>query len=1181
MKKQILGVLLALTLLLGCVTLSGTAFAATGDTFTVDGITYKILSTDSIAVTHSGTALGTYSGNITIPANVEYQGVAYNVTKIDSDAFAKCANLAGINIPDSILDIGSYAFSNCTNLTDINLPNSITTIQESAFRGCSSLRSIIIPEHILSIQPHLFENCINLEFVTLPENLLGISNYSFSNCKNLTSINIPSNIISIGEAAFWGCPKLTSFIIPNKVTVINDDVFGNCTNLSFVSIPNGVNAIGNSAFMKCTNLASISIPDSVTTIDAYAFDNCINLTSIDLPNSISTIGSGAFTYCTGLSTITLPDNLTSISSYTFQDCINLKTAYIPESVTSIDTEAFIDCTNLTDIYFNGLRAQWNLVVLGESAIPEGVTIHCLDDEEIEIPNTPNILKPVISSVTNETDGILVSWTKPLLIEGEKEGLADGYEVLRKTADSDYEIIYRLDLNGDTSAGFSYTDINVEPGITYIYTVRAFAGDNLGTYYEGVSIIRSLLSIDTLYVLNADGLFPLNTVANIDLCLNEPLPKKYYEEINNEYNQARYLGKAQLLWKNQILLTITDIIYTNNMTDSILTLNITAQADSLNIPPNETLTVRLLAPDENILDTAICKTSFQRWQLLNYAENTPKEWLYEIYGKSKGNQILKKWPQPGSGGVCFGMATSVSLINNDDIDIELFQDVAILDEANRTTKINSSFADTADELIQKCNLLQKKDSVQEQLENHKHDYEGLLRATKAYLGESTVTTNSMPIVWINDDNNTHALAVYNYNLPENGNDLLLKVYDCNVPYSTENLIIKNFASDKNVLWTFKPGGYNDITSTSSKFLTYYVPSGTANILGDTIKHSLLTLKTSPLYNAALNELGNRGADVIPILPSCEASGTETVATQDDYAQVWISGKDTFTLEGQDAFTITDDFASYTMSAQSSSFTFSTTDQKTIEQTAVTGDDVSISCDYITEDDTVVTVHYEGTADKPVILQKTDDDKVIIKNANDGKVTITYDKNNDGTVEESYTHDITKQDGNNLQITADGDNKPSYKNPSSGGSSGGSSSSGSSSGSSSAGNTVNNKPSVTAPDNAMLFLDVPDTAYYYNPVLWALEHNITSGVSADKFAPEQTCTRGQVVSFLWRAMGRPEPTCTANPFSDVTTADYFYKPVLWAYENNITSGISADKFAPEQTCTRGQVVSFLYRCLVKQI
>ena len=111
----------------------------------------------------------------------------------------------------------------------------------------------------------------------------------------------------------------------------------------------------------------------------------------------------------------------------------------------------------------------------------------------------------------------------------------------------------------------------------------------------------------------------------------------------------------------------------------------------------------------------------------------------------------------------------------------------------------------------------------------------------------------------------------------------------------------------------------------------------------------------------------------------------------------------------------------------------------------------------------------------------------------------------------------------------------------------------------------------------FTDVKKGDYFFDPVLWALNHDpqITDGTTDTTFSPADTCTRGQVVTFLWRAMGCEEPANKTNPFSDVKDSDYFYKAVLWAVEKGITDGTSDTTFSPADPCTRAHVVTFLWR------
>ena len=117
----------------------------------------------------------------------------------------------------------------------------------------------------------------------------------------------------------------------------------------------------------------------------------------------------------------------------------------------------------------------------------------------------------------------------------------------------------------------------------------------------------------------------------------------------------------------------------------------------------------------------------------------------------------------------------------------------------------------------------------------------------------------------------------------------------------------------------------------------------------------------------------------------------------------------------------------------------------------------------------------------------------------------------------------------------------------------------------------------PTLANPFVDVVEGEYYYTPVLWALDHKVTAGLTATTFGPNNPCTRGQIVTFLWRAMGSPEPKTVYSPFSDVPSNQYYYKAVLWAVENGVTAGTSNTTFSPDATCTRGQIVTFLHRTM----
>ena len=123
---------------------------------------------------------------------------------------------------------------------------------------------------------------------------------------------------------------------------------------------------------------------------------------------------------------------------------------------------------------------------------------------------------------------------------------------------------------------------------------------------------------------------------------------------------------------------------------------------------------------------------------------------------------------------------------------------------------------------------------------------------------------------------------------------------------------------------------------------------------------------------------------------------------------------------------------------------------------------------------------------------------------------------------------------------------------------------------------NKPSInTEAENP--FTDVKAGKYYYKAVMWAYQNGITGGVGGGKFGVGQSCTREQVVTFLWTAAGKPGFTAAESPFTDVKPGKYYYKAVMWAAENGITGGVGGGKFGVGQTCTRAQIVTFLYKAM----
>ncbi len=199
---------------------------------------------------------------------------------------------------------------------------------------------------------------------------------------------------------------------------------------------------------------------------------------------------------------------------------------------------------------------------------------------------------------------------------------------------------------------------------------------------------------------------------------------------------------------------------------------------------------------------------------------------------------------------------------------------------------------------------------------------------------------------------------------------------------------------------------------------------------------------------------------------------------------------------------------------------------------------------------------GAPTYPATAPAVPNGTVTVSPANASKganVTVTV-KPKEGYVLETLT--VTDKNGDELKLTDKGNGKYTFTMP---------------------GSKVEVKATFME-DNSVFnfFYDVPNDAFFYEAVKWAVKSGVTNGLSDTMFGPYESCTRAQIVTFLWRAAGSPEPK-TASSFADVPASAYYAKAVAWAIENGITNGMTETTFAPDATCTRGQSVTFLYRAL----
>lgn len=298
--------------------------------------------------------------DITIPTSV---------TSIEWSAFEDCDLLTSVYIPNSVTFISCGAFKDCKSLLQVRLPKSFTTHQYMAansqypgiFSGCPALKDVLFAEGMTELPPGVFYRCTGIEEIELPDTVTTIGHDAFYMASNLKTLHLPESLKTLGGSAFEGCAGLTGELrLPESLTSIDARAFLGCSGIESVYIPKNIDTTsgvtsnyGNGPFNNCTSLKTVEFEEGIKFIPAGLFRMCSGIEEIELPAGLQVIEAYAFSRCPNLVKITFPDGLTEIEHDAFYLCPALKDVTFPESLTTFGANAFENCQGLERANFKG------------------------------------------------------------------------------------------------------------------------------------------------------------------------------------------------------------------------------------------------------------------------------------------------------------------------------------------------------------------------------------------------------------------------------------------------------------------------------------------------------------------------------------------------------------------------------------------------------------------------------------------------------------------------------------------------------------------------------------------------------------------------------------------------------------------------------------------------------------
>ena len=1150
-----------------------------------------------------------------------------SVTTIGAGAFEYCESLTSVEIPNSVTTIEGTTFFACTNLTSVLIPNSVTAIGVNSFGYCANLTSVTIPDSVTIIAPSAFQHCNSLSNIMIGKNVTSIGGMAFSSCESLTDIVFRGNAPSIDEGAFTNV-EATAYYPAGNSTWVSDEIKSSYGG-DVTWVPYTLDSNGNMIINEAAAVTMMSDIEPLSEIDEST-DIVIESVGEEAPN-LHAVYDGEYSSMV-VDTYTLKiasfSGLVPGEQYILLAMVNIDAVdpldtenllYIDQGValedgtlefkyiqrTPTDTSYVVACgpsnKNLKDaeISFPEMIVDGEPETVNPTVIYDGKTL--IEGQDYTILGTVSVSEPgtytcyirgignysglvectftvsgPVSEVASGTCGDNLTWTLydngKLTISG--TGAMTNFSSMSSVPwyNMRYSIITVNIEHGVTTIGDlafydcgSLTSVTIPDSVTIIGDFAFYDCDGL----SGVTIPTSVRIIGGYVFRGCNGLTNVTIPASISAisicafqyCAN--LTSVTIPDSVTNIKAGAFEGCSSLT-----NVTIPDSVTTigNGAFYACSSLTCVEIPDSVTtigeLPFGYCSSLTGIYVDENnpsyssddrgvLFDKEKTKL-IQAPGTISVSYEIPESvtniGIYAFSGCTGLSQITFTGAAPSIEENAFLDVTANVYYSSDKSNWteEVLQNyggnitwIIVCNEHNYEAVVTEPTCTEQGYTTYTCSKCG--DSyVADETEAHGHAYEsvttedGEVIYTCIICGDSYTDTSQTTLQYVVDEDH---IRITGYTgsakelvIPDEIEGLPVTIIDAYAFRNCSTLI--SISIPKSVI---EIG--NSAFELCSSLTRIYVDENNANFSSDS--YGVLFDKQKTVLMKA--PLAISGAYVIP----------ESVTTIKENAffycrnlkSVVIPGS-VSTIEGW-AFQLCENLKTVDIRPGVKEIgyaSFSSTGLTSLElpeSVTIIGEDAFSLCQYMTSVVIPASVTSIGNyafmwCDRLEEIKFLGDAPYIGENSFDGVTATAYYVEDNPTwsaeVMQNYAGKLTW-----VSYKAEEEEKP-LENP---------------------------------------FIDVPENEYYYQPVLWAVDQGITAGLKPNQFAPEDSCTRGQVVTFLWRAFDCPEPQSTTHSFTDLKSSEYYYKAVLWAVENGITAGLTKTTFAPDATVTRGQFVTFLHR------